>query len=81
MKLALVLTVLLSGCSTMIEYPVTSAGLATTAATGKGFADHVMSYVSDADCQTLNVIMGDYYCYKTYDVEVVDRSFKQVRRN
>jgi hypothetical protein len=59
----------LSGCA------LTGASLATTAATGKGIADHALSTASGADCNVLNYLKGmDYWCERRDIAETYNRN-------
>ena len=61
-KLLLLSVVVLQGCAVVAEYPLTTASLAVMGATGKGPADHALSYVAERDCSTLRVIEGRKIC-------------------
>jgi len=61
-KLLLLFVVVLQGCAVVSEYPLATASLAVMGATGKGPADHVLSYVAERDCNTLNLIEGRKIC-------------------
>lgn len=60
-KLAIVLAVLLSGCSTA-EIVYQTASISSGVTTGKTLAEHALSQVTQADCKTANIINGLYYC-------------------
>jgi hypothetical protein len=66
--------VLLSGCSVIAEYPLTSAGVGVFAATGKGPTDHAISYAAKKDCATLRIIDNEPVCQDIVVPEVVDHS-------
>lgn len=61
-KLLLLSVFAIQGCAIVAEYPVTTASLAVMGATGKGPADHALSYVAERDCNTLNLIDGKKIC-------------------
>jgi hypothetical protein len=61
-KLLLLSIVVLQGCAVVAEYPMATASLAVMGATGKGPADHALSYVAERDCNTLNLIEGRKIC-------------------
>jgi len=61
-KLLLLSIVTLQGCAVVAEYPLATASLAVMGATGKGPADHALSYVAERDCNTLNLIDGRKIC-------------------
>ena len=61
-KLLLLSVVVLQGCAVVAEYPIATASLAVMGATGKGPADHALSYVAERDCSTLRVIEGRKIC-------------------
>ena len=67
----------LLGCALLAEYPITSASVGVWGTTGKGPADHVVSYAFDEDCETLRAINAEQICKKTdtANPEVVDKSF------
>lgn len=68
---------LLHGCALVLEYPITSASVGVWGTTGKGPADHAVSYALKEDCETLRAINSEPICKKTSDVvpDVVDKSF------
>jgi hypothetical protein len=61
-KLLLLSIVVLQGCAVVAEYPLATASLAVMGATGKGPADHALSYVAERDCNTLNLMEGRKIC-------------------
>jgi len=64
-KLLFVSITVLQGCAVVAEYPMATASLAVMGATGKGPADHALSYVAERDCNTLNLIEGRKICHDT----------------
>ena len=68
---------LLHGCALVLEYPITSASVGVWGTTGKGPADHAVSYALNEDCETLRAINSEPICKKTSNVtpDVVDKSF------
>ncbi len=68
---------LLHGCALVLEYPITSASVGVWGTTGKGPADHAVSYALKEDCETLRAINSEPICKKNSDVmpDVVDKSF------
>lgn len=69
--------ILLSGCSVVAEYPLTSAGVGVFAATGKGPTDHAISYAANKDCATMRIIDNEPVCQDVVIPEVVDHSVGQ----
>lgn len=68
------------GCALIVAYPMTSASIATTAATGKSPTDHVISESIDKDCSILRVIVGNPICekrLKPHEVPIKDNSRQQ----
>lgn len=56
----LLLAIELSGCMlapVAMQYPVTTASVGVFVATGKGPTDHALSYVTDEDCHTMNLVI------------------------
>jgi hypothetical protein len=75
-KLLLLSIITLQGCAVVAEYPLATASLAVMGATGKGPADHALSYVAERDCNTLNLIDGRKICQdvnKETVLAIVDR--------
>ena len=72
MRFVPLFVVLLSGCTVMAEYPVTTAGMAIWGATGKAPADHALSAVANKDCATIRVIEGEDICQEYHEVTVAD---------
>ncbi len=66
MKVLLVLlSVVLTGCSTIAQYPVTTASMAVWGTTGKTTTDHALSFVTGKDCVTLRIFSkyeNEYIC-------------------
>jgi hypothetical protein len=61
----LLLSVVLTGCSTIVQYPVTSASMAIWGTTGKATTDHALSFVTGKDCVTLRIFSkyeNEYIC-------------------
>ena len=61
----LLLSVVLTGCSTIVQYPVTSASMAVWGTTGKTTTDHALSFVTGKDCVTLRIFSkyeNEYIC-------------------
>lgn len=61
MKYFIILSVLLSGCSTV----GTGVSMAVWGASGKTPTDHALSYATDKDCKTIRVISqykNEYIC-------------------
>ncbi len=52
----------LSGCVAVADYPLTAISLGVWGVTGKSPADHALSYVTDEDCNTLNIIKNKGVC-------------------
>lgn len=76
----------MTGCALIVAYPMTSASIATTAATGKSPTDHVISESTDKDCSLLRVLVGNPVCekrLKPHEVPIKDNSRQQelVRTN
>lgn len=67
---------LLSSCALLAEYPITSASVGIWGATGKGPADHAVSYAMSEDCVTLRAINSEPICQSGPRVapEVIDKS-------
>ena len=68
------------GCALVATYPLTSASLATTAATGKSPTDHAISESVDKDCSLLKVLDGNPICekrLKPHEVPVQDYTRQQ----
>jgi hypothetical protein len=61
-KLLLLSVVVLQGCAVVAEYPIATASLAVMGATGKGPADHALSYAAERDCNTLRLVEGRKIC-------------------
>lgn len=66
MKVVLLLiSVVLTGCSTIVQYPVTTASMAVWGTTGKTTTDHALSFVTGKDCVTLRIFSkyaNEYIC-------------------
>jgi hypothetical protein len=61
----LLISVVLTGCSTIVQYPVTSASMAVWGTTGKTTTDHALSFVTGKDCVTLRIFSkyaNEYIC-------------------
>jgi hypothetical protein len=61
----LLLSVVLTGCSTIVQYPVTSTSMAVWGTTGKTTTDHALSFVTGKDCVTLRIFSkyeNEYIC-------------------
>jgi hypothetical protein len=70
----------LTGCALVAAYPMTAAGLATTAATGKGPTDHAISESVDKDCSVWKIFDGQPICerrLKPHEIPVQDYSRRQ----
>ena len=78
MKVLLVLlSVVLTGCSTIAQYPVTTASMAIWGTTGKTTTDHALSFVTGKDCVTLRIFSqyeNEYICE-----EVVEEKIYEIR--
>ena len=65
------LTVFLSGCTTIAQYPSTVISTAIWGTTGKSTTDHALSFVTGKDCVTLRVFSqyeNEYIC-EEYPIE------------
>jgi hypothetical protein len=79
--LLLCLSVILTGCSTIAQYPVTAASMTIWGTTGKTTGDHVLSFVTGKDCVTLRVFSqyeNEYICEdvveeKIYPIRGLDK--------
>lgn len=68
---------ILVGCvlaPVVAQYPVTSASVGVLATTGKGPADHAVSYAKEEDCNTLRVFGDDPICQPYKVAPVKDKS-------
>jgi hypothetical protein len=77
--ICLLLAHFLSGCMLVpiaAQYPVTSASVGVLATTGKGPADHAVSYAQDEDCNTLRLLSGEPICQPYTVAPVVEKSQK-----
>jgi hypothetical protein len=75
--LLLCLSVILTGCSTIAQYPVTAASMTIWGTTGKTTGDHVLSFVTGKDCVTLRIFSqyeNEYICE-----EVVEEKIYEIR--
>jgi hypothetical protein len=75
--LILCLSVVLTGCSTIVQYPVTSASVAVWGTTGKTTTDHALSFVTGKDCVTLRIFSkyeNEYICE-----DVIEQPVYQIR--
>jgi len=73
----LLLSVVLTGCSTIVQYPVTSASMAVWGTTGKTTTDHALSFVTGKDCVTLRIFSkyaNEYICE-----DVIEQPVYQIR--
>ena len=77
-KIALLMvSVVLTGCSTIVQYPVTSASMAVWGTTGKTTTDHALSFVTGKDCVTLRIFSkyaNEYICE-----DVMEQPVYQIR--
>jgi len=77
-KIALLMvSVVLTGCSTIVQYPVTSASMAVWGTTGKTTTDHALSFVTGKDCVTLRIFSkyaNEYICE-----DVIEQPVYQIR--
>lgn len=81
----LLLSVVLTGCSTIAQYPVTSASMAVWGTTGKTTTDHALSFVTGKDCVTLRIFSkyaNEYICEevveeKVYELRGLDKLAKK----
>lgn len=65
------LTVFLSGCTTIAQYPSTVISTAIWGTTGKSTTDHALSFVTGKDCVTMRVFSqyaNEYIC-EEYPIE------------
>lgn len=72
---------LIGGCGLILEYPITSASVGVWGTTGKGPADHAVSYALNEDCETLRAVNSEAICKKTEPmprVEVIEKSFNPI---
>lgn len=64
--LALALIIALTGCAapvlTTANYAYSAVNTGTTVATSKSIPDHALSYLTEGDCNWMNVFRGLYYC-------------------
>ena len=68
------------GCALVATYPMTSASIATTAATGKSPTDHAISETIDKDCSLFRVLVGNPICekrLKPHEVPIKDNTRQQ----
>ncbi len=56
------LSLTLSGCSVVASYPFTVTSLGIWGVTGKSPADHALSYATNEDCNTLNILKNKGVC-------------------
>jgi len=73
----LLISVVLTGCSTIVQYPVTSASMAVWGTTGKTTTDHALSFVTGKDCVTLRIFSkyaNEYICE-----DVIEQPVYQIR--
>ena len=83
--LLLLISVVLTGCSTIVQYPVTSASMAVWGTTGKTTTDHALSFVTGKDCVTLRIFSkyeNEYICEevveeKVYELRGLDKLAKK----
>lgn len=81
----LMVSVVLTGCSTIVQYPVTSASMAVWGTTGKTTTDHALSFVTGKDCVTLRIFSqyaNEYICEevveeKVYELRGLDKVAKR----
>ncbi len=81
----LMVFVVLTGCSTIVQYPVTSASMAVWGTTGKTTTDHALSFVTGKDCVTLRIFSqyaNEYICEevveeKVYELRGLDKVAKR----
>ena len=79
----LVIAQVLSGCSTVVHYPLTSLGTGIWGTTGKTPTDHALSNLTGEDCNSMRVIDGQEICQpfkERMPVPVEDRSATQLRK-
>ena len=82
---SLMVSVVLTGCSTIVQYPVTSASMAVWGTTGKTTTDHALSFVTGKDCVTLRIFSqyaNEYICEevveeKVYELRGLDKVAKR----
>ena len=81
----LMVSVVLTGCSTIVQYPGTSASMAVWGTTGKTTTDHALSFVTGKDCVTLRIFSkyaNEYICEevveeKVYELRGLDKVAKR----
>jgi len=81
----LMVSVVLTGCSTIVQYPVTSASMVVWGTTGKTTTDHALSFVTGKDCVTLRIFSqyaNEYICEevveeKVYELRGLDKVAKR----
>jgi hypothetical protein len=65
MRYLLILSVFLTGCSTLAQYPTTVASTAIWGTTGKTTTDHALSFVTGMDCKMIRIFSeykNEYIC-------------------
>ncbi len=70
----------LSACAMMAAYPLTTASVGTTVATGKSLTDHAASEGTGHDCSVMRVFEGRAICEKRLkpsEIPVKDYSRQQ----
>ena len=81
----LMVFVVLTGCSTIVQYPVTSASMAVWGTTGKTTTDHALSFVTGKDCVTLRIFSkyaNEYICEEVVEEKVYElRGLEKISKN
>ena len=81
----LMVSVVLTGCSTIVQYPVTSASMAVWGTTGKTTTDHALSFVTGKDCVTLRIFSkyaNEYICEEVVEQQVYEiRGLEKISKN
>lgn len=81
----LMVSVVITGCSTIVQYPVTSASMAVWGTTGKTTTDHALSFVTGKDCVTLRIFSkyaNEYICEEVVEQQVYEiRGLEKISKN
>ena len=81
----LMVFVVLTGCSTIVQYPVTRASMAVWGTTGKTTTDHALSFVTGKDCVTLRIFSkyaNEYICEEVIEEKVYElRGLEKISKN
>ena len=71
--LLLYLSVILTGCSTIAQYPVTAASMTIWGTTGNTTGDHALSFITGKDCVTLRIFSqyeNEYICEEVVEEKI-----------